>query len=103
MKKPTLNKIKFLQAYPKLVDVFPLPEPGTKNIPSWYKSQPAISGENPTIPTNGTLKLTVKKCQAFFDVMSAGYILKTPVDIYINGERFNVYFNSIYCVVTYNL
>jgi hypothetical protein len=79
-----MNKITFLQAYNDLADVFPLPEPGTKNVPNWYREQPAIAGENPSIPQQGNLRLTVKKCQAFFDAMSIGYILKVPVDIYID-------------------
>jgi hypothetical protein len=92
MKKIPFNKIKFLQAYPHLVDVFPLPEPGTKNVPDWYRHQPSISGPNPEIPENGSFRLTVKKCQAFFDSMSMGYMLKVPVDIYIDTTegRFDV-------------
>jgi len=79
-----MNKITFLQAYPLLADIFPLPEPGSKSVPDWWRSQPSIIGENPHTPEQGVLKLTVKKCQAFFDAMSTGYILKVPVDIYID-------------------
>ncbi len=84
MKPTPTNKITFLQAYPHLVDVFPLPEPGTKNVPDWYKSQPSVSGPNPDVPEQGSLRLTVKKCQAFFDAMAVGYVLKVPVDIYVD-------------------
>ena len=84
MKKNTTNKIKFLQAYPHLAEVFPLPEPGFKNVPDWYRSQPGISGPNPDVPENGSLRLSVKKCQAFFDAMAVGYVLKVPVDIYVD-------------------
>ncbi len=84
MKKSNTNKIKFLQSYPHLVDVFPEPEPGTKNIPDWYRSQPGISGEDPNTLHMGSFRLTVKKCQAFFDAIAVGYILKVPVDIYID-------------------
>jgi hypothetical protein len=73
-----------LQAYPHIVKVFPIPEAATKNVPEWYKVQPSIGGDNSDIPENGNLKLTVKKCQAFFDAMALGYILKAPVDIYID-------------------
>lgn len=84
MKPTPTNKIKFLQAYPHLADVFPLPEPGTKNIPTWYKNQPGVTGPSPDVPENGSLRLSVKKCQAFFDAMAVGYVLKVPVDIYID-------------------
>jgi hypothetical protein len=84
MSKSNINKIEFLQAYPLLADVFPIPEAATKNVPDWWRSQVSIFGENPNVPENGTLKLTVKKCQAFFDAMACGYMLKMPVDIYID-------------------
>jgi hypothetical protein len=82
-----MKKIKFLQSYPMLSDVFPKPSPASRNIPQWYKDQPGIIGDNPEVPENGVLKLSVKKCQAFFDVMAAGYIIKVPVDIYIDTTQ----------------
>lgn len=78
-----MNTIKFLQMYKPLGDVVPLPEPATKNVPSWYKDQPAVIGDDQA-PDRGQMKLTVKKCQAFFDAMAAGYILKIPVDIHLD-------------------
>jgi len=78
-----MNTIRFLQMYPALTNIVPEPEPGTKNVPSWYKEQPAIAGGS-DIPDRGVMRLTVKKCQAFFDAMAMGYILKVPCDIYID-------------------
>lgn len=83
-----MNTIRFLQMYPQLANVVPEPEPGTKNVPSWYKDQPAIAGSD--IPDGGVMRLTVKKCQAFFDAMAVGYMLKTPCDIYIDTTDGNV-------------
>ena len=77
------QKVEFLQAYPHLVDVFPLPEAATRNVPDWYRQQPGVTGDPEKIE-NGTMRLTVKKCQAFFDAMAAGYIFKVPVDIFID-------------------
>ena len=92
MSKKIVNKISFLQAYPMLVDIFPLPEPASKSVPDWWRQQPSIMGEDPKTPENGSLKLTVKKCQAFFDCMSMGYMLKMPIDIYIDTteEKFDI-------------
>jgi hypothetical protein len=86
-----MNTIKFLQMYKQLADVVPLPEPATRNVPSWYKDQPTVAGNDQT-PDRGQMKLTVKKCQAFFDAMSAGYILKVPVDIHLDTTdgKFNL-------------
>lgn len=84
-KKPFIS---FNSTYPKLIDIFPEPEPASKNLPGWYKSQPAYFNNDKTV-VNGSQKLTVKKCVAFFDVISSGYILKSPVDIHIDttGEN----------------
>ena len=84
MKKSNIKKIQFLQSYPHLSSVFPEPEPGSKNIPDWYRSQPGISGENKDTPHMGSFRLTVKKCQAFFDAIAVGYIIKVPIDIYVD-------------------
>jgi len=73
-----MNKITFTPAFPELKNVVPLPEPATKNVPNWYKEQPAkIDNEI----QNGVMKLTVKKCQSFFVKKNFKGILKqgTPL------------------------
>lgn len=63
--------------------LFPEPSACSKLIPSWYKDQPSsFSKENEERNAN----LTVKKCLPFFDSMSMGYVLKMPVDLYINTK-----------------
>ena len=83
-----MNTIRFLQRYPQLSNIVPEPELASKNVPSWYKDQPAISGSD--IPDRGVMRLTVKKCQAFFDAMAVGCILKVPCDIYIDTTDGNI-------------
>lgn len=75
--------ITFNNTYPKLVDVFPDPEPASKNLPTWYKQQPAYHQNNKDV-INGVQQLTIKKCTAFFDGLIMGYVLKCPVDIAID-------------------
>lgn len=75
--------IQFNNTYPKLIDVFPEPEPALKNLPDWYKKQPAYYNNNKDV-LNGQQQLTVKKCLAFFDIITSGYILKCPVDIFVD-------------------
>lgn len=83
-----MNIIRFVQMYAQLTNIVPEPEQATKNVPTWYKEQPSIAGSD--IPDRGVMRLTVKKCQPFFDAMSMGYILKVPVDIYIDTTDGNV-------------
>lgn len=76
-------KIVFVNAYNDMSHVFPEPSPAQKEVPSWYKKQPSYFNNEPKI-VNGSYQATVKKCQAIFDSMTAGYYLKCPIDIYID-------------------
>lgn len=75
--------IRFNNTYPKLVDIFPDPEPASKYIPDWYRQQPGYYKNDQGV-FDGTQHLTVKKCTAFFDVMSSGYMILSPIDISID-------------------
>jgi hypothetical protein len=66
-------------AHPNIVkDKSIHPEPAIFHIPQWYKDVP-----NPDIHT----ERTIKACKPFLDSLTAGYILKNPIDQKIN---FNV-------------
>jgi len=58
------------------------PEPSILNIPQWYKNL-----------THSVVNRTIKGCMPFLDTLTAGYILKMPVDYYLHhnalkdGER----------------
>jgi hypothetical protein len=61
------------------------PKPATEYIPKWYKEAKAYldpSGKKaPTL--DNTPSGTVKKCMPLWDLMTAGYIITTPYDIYV--------------------
>jgi len=77
------KKIVFTSLFPKMIDVFPKPEPSIKNLPNWFKKQNSYVANNSDV-INGSQMITVKKCTAFFDVISSGYVLKCPFDLYID-------------------
>jgi hypothetical protein len=77
-------KIEFFPKKRDFEDVFPQPIPVTSSVPGWWKTQEPVFDKS-KIPFNGVLKLTVKKCQAVFDSMTAGYYLLCPVDIFIDA------------------
>ena len=83
MKKNKSLKIKFVSSLPKNPGVFPEPEPAFKNIPDWYKKVESFYDNNPT-PKEGTQQITVKRCVAFLDILSSGYFLLAPFDVYID-------------------
>jgi hypothetical protein len=78
------------------------PKPAKEFIPDWYKQiQSYISGKKE--PNKNDLfdsNTTVKKCMPVFDMITAGYIITTPCDIYVDqkdGVPFFVWsgFNAI--------
>ena len=76
-------------------EIFP-PEPSFKNIPDWYKEiESYIGGEKKTSGDGGTTG-TIKRCMPVFDVINAGYILKTPADVFVSQkETFDELGNSM--------
>jgi hypothetical protein len=68
------------------------PKPAKEYIPQWYKdSDSYITGKKePNI--DGTPNATVKRCMPIWDMMTAGYILETPYDIYVRQTPEGPYF-----------
>jgi hypothetical protein len=83
MKKNKPSKVKFISTMPKNPGIFPEPEPAYKHIPSWYKKVESFYNGDST-PQNGHQNITVKRCIAFLDMLSTGYFLLAPFDIYID-------------------
>ncbi len=54
------------------------PSPAEKNIPEWYAKTKNYINDEKTLQES-----TIKKCMPVFDAMSAGYLLKLPMDIEI--------------------
>jgi hypothetical protein len=70
------------------------PEPASKNIPEWYKKTESFINSKTFRPDGGSGNQTIKKCIPVFDALSAGYIIKTYVDIYVTLTEDNVsYYN----------
>ena len=70
------------------------PKPASEYIPEWYKNAKSYtdpSGKKaPTL--DGTPYVTVKKCMPVWDMMTAGYIIETPYDIYVRQTIEGPYF-----------
>lgn len=85
MKKNIINfipKTEFVPAYA------PMPEPMSKNLPEWWRKQPAYTTGSREIK-NGQANETIKKCPGIQDLLFSGYMLKTPCDIFVDttGEK----------------
>jgi hypothetical protein len=57
----------------------------SKALPEWYKKTPSVI-DNGGIAF-GQIGTTVKKCMPIFDLISAGYLITAPCDIYIDSTN----------------
>lgn len=65
------------------------PKPASSCIPDWYKNLESYIGGEKQPNGNGSTTGTIKRCMPVFDAITAGYILFSPVDVWIsqrNGE-----------------
>jgi len=63
---------------------FSAPQPSAKNIPDWYISADRFAKTtdgNHHVDQDGGKVLTWKACPAIYDVLTSGYVYKTPCDI----------------------
>jgi hypothetical protein len=65
------------------------PAPTSKMLPEWYKkTQPYIDGlKVPVYDVNSTTNAKIKRCLPVFDILTAGYFILTPADIYVSHEE----------------
>jgi hypothetical protein len=63
------------------------PTPASKNLPEWYKEMSSYSDNVRKPNGQGSTTATIKKCLPVFDMMTAGYILYTPADIYVSQDE----------------
>lgn len=78
------NNIVFKVVDPGYIEIFDPPVPAKKEIPEWYKKQHKYTnGSHLEIGDNGNPNHTIKSCMPVFDILTSGYLIKTPVDIYI--------------------
>jgi hypothetical protein len=70
------------------VGEFYKPQPASTVVPDWYKGLDSYLIDNKKIPAgDGTTTGTIKRCMPVFDAISAGYILFTPVDVYVTQRK----------------
>ena len=84
-------KIIFTDIY-NLGDALDQPKPANQVIPEWYKKiNSYISGKK--IPTDtGEANSTIKKCMPVFDAITAGYIIKSAADLYVEKKEEGLYY-----------
>lgn len=82
-----MKKIKFLQATPLAELEENFPSPAINNLPEAFKSMPAFDNGEKRLEDSNILNQTVKRCIPFLDAISAGYVIKTPADLWVTIEN----------------
>jgi hypothetical protein len=70
------------------------PKPASEYIPEWYKKAKSYTSPDGKKAPNidNFPHSTVKKCMPLWDMMTAGYIIETPYDIYVRQTPEGPYF-----------
>lgn len=66
------------------------PGPAKLEIPDWYRKAEKF------YESNGEKTAGLKTCMPFLDTLTSGYVLKTPVNIYVNEEKNEKDFSSLF-------
>jgi hypothetical protein len=62
------------------------PSPASKFIPEWYKKLESYTSGEKKPTGEGRTSSTIKRCMPVFDAITSGYILTTPVDIFVSQK-----------------
>lgn len=69
------------------------PKPASYLVPDWYKSMPSYLEGNEKKPSgDGNTLATIKRCMPVFDSIVAGYLLFTPVDVWVSQKDENPWY-----------
>lgn len=86
-----MTKITFTNIFPNTP--FEEPKPASRHVPDWYKeTESYIGGEKKPWGGRGATSATVKKCVPVFDAITAGYMITTPVDVFVSQRDGAPYF-----------
>jgi hypothetical protein len=80
--------MKIIKFYPydEETNVFaPRPVLASKALPEWYKKTPSVINNGGI--AFGQIGTTVKKCMPIFDLLTAGYLITAPCDIYLDATN----------------
>jgi hypothetical protein len=75
--------ITFTPKTPALTGLFDPPILALEALPEWLKKiEPYFNGNSPIYNDHGVSNGTIKRCMPVFDMMTAGYFITAPADVY---------------------
>jgi hypothetical protein len=60
------------------------PKPASKLVPDWYKNTESYVNKERKPLGDGSTSATIKRCVPVFDAIIAGYIIKSPADVFVS-------------------
>jgi hypothetical protein len=85
--------ITFTDIY-QIGDVLEKPKPASASVPQWYKDiESYVDGKKEPTIDGIFANETVKKCMPVFDMITAGYIITSPADVYVRQIDGMPYYN----------
>jgi len=85
-------RVKFIAESKDYYDTYPRPTPAYNSRPNWYEKMPSYINGKKEVDENGDPTSTMKKCMPLFDMMTAGYHITLPCDIWVKNDGVNVIF-----------
>ena len=67
-------------------ETFDKPQKTSSLLPDWYKKQPKYISGKMEVGENGNPNHTIKACMPIFDMLTAGYTITLPADVYFDGN-----------------
>jgi len=68
------------------------PIPASKDIPSWYSDLNSYIGDKKMPTIDGSNPSTIKRCMPVFDLIVAGYLIKSPADVFVSSRGGEPYY-----------
>ena len=62
------------------------PVPASREIPNWYADLNSYMTDKKIPNPDGTTSATIKRCMPVFDLMTAGYLIKSPADLFVSSR-----------------
>jgi hypothetical protein len=71
------------------------PLPASAMLPDWYKKTQSYINDKKVPSENQSTNATIKKCLPVFDAITAGYLILSPADIFVNQKEGSAWFQWV--------
>ena len=80
------KEIEFIAVNELSLEVFDKPQKTANLLPEWYKKTDKYAGGKISLADNGNPNSTIKACMPVFDMITAGYTITLPADVYFETD-----------------